>query len=149
MIDELVSVAVLLCNGLVAGVLFAVALSVMPALIALPVDRYVQTHQLLGRWYDRVMPLIVVTAIVGDIALAARTDAAAAPFVLAAVLLAGVAVVSQTRNVPMNRRVKAIDPDAVPADWPDPRPAWRNWHLVRTSFAVLALAVNAAAIAWA
>ena len=40
-----------------------------------------------------------------------------------------------------------IDPDNVPADWRDPRPLWRRFHLLRTVLAVVAVAVNAAALA--
>lgn len=150
MLEQVLVVVVLLGNGLVAGVLFAVALSVMPALIALPADRYVQTHKLLGRYYDRVMPFIVLSAVVGDIVLALRSaPPGRTGFAVAAALLVGVMVVSQTRNVPINNRVKRLDPAAMPADWDDPRLAWRNWNLLRTAFAVLALVANATAVAWA
>jgi uncharacterized membrane protein len=67
-------------------------------------------------------------------------------FGLSAALLFGVAVVSQTRNVPINRRVKVLDADALPADWRDPRRQWRDWNLVRTVLAILALAANASAV---
>ncbi|WP_449353343.1 hypothetical protein [Streptomyces shaanxiensis] len=44
--------------------------------------------------------------------------------------------------------MKAVtDPRRLPDDWTDPRPLWRRWHLLRTSLAVMALAVNAAAVA--
>lgn len=150
MLEQVLVVVVLLGNGLVAGVLFAVALSVMPALIALPADRYVQTHKLLGRYYDRVMPFIVASAVIGDVVLALRgAPPSRIGFAMAAVLLVGVMVVSQTRNVPINNRVKRLDPAAMPVDWDDPRLAWRNWNLLRTAFAVLALVTNASAVAWA
>ena len=68
-------------------------------------------------------------------------------FAVAAVLLLGVSGVSHLCNVPINRRVKAItDPAVIPADWEDPRPLWRRFHYLRTFLAVLALAVNAAAV---
>lgn len=144
----ILGIVVLLGSGLVAGVLFAVALSVMPALIAMPADRYVEARQLLGRNYDPTMPILVGTSTVLDVALAvlARTGSARALFAVSALLLLGVSVVSQTRNVPINRRLGKLDPDAIPREWDDPRLRWRNWHLVRTGFALLALAGNAAAI---
>jgi anti-sigma-K factor RskA len=49
--------------------------------------------------------------------------------------------------VPINRQVKSIDPESVPADWSDPRPLWQRFHTLRTSLAVAAVAVNAAALA--
>jgi uncharacterized membrane protein len=67
-------------------------------------------------------------------------------FVAAAVLGLGVAVVSQFGNVPINHRVKSLPPGPVPANWPDPRAAWRAFNLIRTTLAVLALATNAGAL---
>jgi uncharacterized membrane protein len=144
---EALSVLVLLGTGLVAGVLFAVALSVVPALIAMTPERYVDTHRLLGRRYDRIMPFIVTGSTAVDVGLAIR--ASGAPrllFALAALCMAGVAVVSQTRNVPMNRRVKQTRPEDLGPGWRDPRPAWRDWHLVRTCCAVAGCALTAAAV---
>lgn len=146
MVLEILSVLVLAGTGLVAGVFFAVAISVMPALIDMPPDSYVFTHKLLGRRYDRIMPFIVGgTALVNAVLAVLADDAVRrALFVVGAVCMVGVAVVSQTRNVPINSRVKALEPGGIPADWQDPRWSWRNWHLVRMAFAMaggLAVAV--------
>jgi uncharacterized membrane protein len=145
---EVLSVLVLLGTGMVAGVLFAVAISVVPALIAMPADRYVITHKLLGRRYDRIMPFIVVGSTLIDVLFAVRAADAGhrTLFVLAAVMMAGVAVVSQTRNVPINNVVKSQDPDRIGPDWSDPRPTWRAWHLVRTGFAIAGCALTAVAL---
>jgi uncharacterized membrane protein len=140
------STAVLLGSGVVAGVLFAVALSVLPALFAMPMDRYVYAHQLLGRNWDPTMPIVVLTSMALDIALAVLTSGGARVlYVTAAVLLFGVSVVSHLCNVPINRQVKKVDPAHIPAGWRDPRPLWRRWHHLRTALAVAALLVNAAA----
>ncbi|MGH4026003.1 MAG: DUF1772 domain-containing protein [Pseudonocardiaceae bacterium] len=142
------AVAAVLGSGVVAGVLFAVALSVLPALSAMPPERYVYTHQMLGRHWDPTMPIIVLGSLVIDLVLAslAPTGPARLLFLAAAVLLLGVSVVSHFCNVPINRRVKDLDPERVPAGWRDPRPLWRRWHLVRTVLALLALTVNAVAL---
>ncbi|MDX2938449.1 DUF1772 domain-containing protein [Streptomyces ipomoeae] len=146
---ELLGVLVLLGNGVTAGVLFAVALSVVPAMAVMPADRYVYVHQLLGRNWDPTMPAIVLLSALLDTALAIAADDGARAGLLgtAALLLVAVSVVSHFRNVPLNRRVKALDPGRLPADWSDPRPAWRRWHLTRTTLAVTALALNALALA--
>ncbi|MEO3885622.1 DUF1772 domain-containing protein [Nonomuraea sp. B5E05] len=146
---ELLGAVAVLGSGLTAGVLFCVALSVVPALRALPPDRYVQTHELLGRNYDPTMPLMVLTTALVDVLLAIMTPAGGprSLFAVAAVMTVGVSLVSHLCNVPINRRVKVLDPAAIPADWTDPRPVWRRWHLLRTVLAVMALAVNAAAVA--
>jgi len=139
-------VLVLLGSGLTAGVLFAVALSVLPGLSLMPADRYVYAHQLIGRNWDPTMPLIVIGSIVADLVLVFLGPPRAAwSYAVGALLLVGVSVVSHFCNVPMNRGVKVLDPDRIPAGWRDPRPVWRRWHLLRTVLAFAALATNAAA----
>jgi uncharacterized membrane protein len=144
-ITTVLSVVALLGSGLTAGVLFAVALSVLPALFAMPMDRYIETHRLLGRNWDPTMPVIVLTSTAVDVALAVLTDKTVL-FAIGAVLLLAVSGVSHLCNVPINRRVKALDTAEIPAEWPDPRPLWRRFHTLRTVLAILALLVNAVAI---
>ncbi|MFE3140637.1 DUF1772 domain-containing protein [Streptomyces scopuliridis] len=145
---DLSRVAVLLGSGITAGTLFAVALSVLPALFAMEPATYVYAHQLLGRNWDPTMPVIVLGTTALDIWLAVRADGSGrALFAAAAVLMLLVSAVSHLCNVPINRRVKAIsDPRTLPRDWRDPRPLWRRWHLLRTVFAVTSLAVTAVAV---
>ncbi|GLW06760.1 hypothetical protein Misp01_18900 [Microtetraspora sp. NBRC 13810] len=145
---HVLSVLVLLGSGTVAGVLFAVAVSTVPALAAMPADRYVYTHTLLGRNWDPTMPIIVLATTLLDIALAVLVTGTAARslIIVAAVCLAGVSVVSHLCNVPINKKVHRTDPDAIPAGWHDPRPLWRRWHLLRTTLAMVALAANGLAV---
>lgn len=139
----------LIGSGITAGVLFAVALSVVPALLAMPVGRYVEAHRLLGRNWDPTMPIIVLTTTAADVTLAVMADSAArrGTFLLAAVLMLAVAGVSHLLNVPLNRAVKGLDPQApVPDGWHDPRPTWRSYHLLRTVIAVAAFAVTVGSV---
>lgn len=147
-VDLLLGLVVLVGGGLTAGVLFSVALSVVPAFQGMPPERYVEVHKLVGRRYDHVMPPMVITWTVLDVVLAARaqTGSAQALLLVAAVLGAGVALVSQLGNVPINRQVKALPAGPVPAGWSDPRSRWRAFNLIRTYCAVCALVVNAFAI---
>jgi uncharacterized membrane protein len=142
------SIVVLVASGTAAGVLFSVALSVVPAFLALSPERYVEMHKLIGRRYDRVMPPTVATAVVADIVLASSGAAIGTRvlFAAAAILGIGVMAVSQFGNVPINRQVKSINQDSIPGGWPDPRSRWRYLHLVRTWFAILGFAVNACAV---
>ncbi|MEU5210199.1 DUF1772 domain-containing protein [Streptomyces sp. NPDC020742] len=141
----LLSIAVLVGCGVVAGVLFAVALSVVPAFLAMPPADYVRVHQLVGRHFDKVMPPLVLCSVAADIALAVPASGARGLYLTGALLLAGVSVVSQFGNVPINRRVKALTPTRLPADWQDLRPRWRTLHLLRTALALLAALANACA----
>ncbi|MHC0432318.1 anthrone oxygenase family protein [Streptomyces sp. O3] len=145
---EVLVVAALLGSGVTAGVLFAVALSVLPALFAMETGTYVYAHRLIGRNWDPTMPVIVLssTLVAGALAVAASGPSRLL-FAVGAVLLLGVSGVSHLCNVPINRRVKSIaDPADIPADWEDPRPLWRRYHYLRTALAVLALGVIAAAV---
>lgn len=149
MLGEGAALVALLCTGVAAGVLFAVAVSVVPALAALPPDRYVETHQLLGRNWDPIMPIIVLTATAGHLTLAVVAGGPGDRVLsgVAAALMLGTAAVSHLLNVPLNREVKRLDPArGVGPDWFDPRPRWRRFHLVRTAFAVLAFACAAFAV---
>ncbi|MER5772352.1 anthrone oxygenase family protein [Streptomyces sp. NPDC001985] len=146
---ELLGTAALLGSGIVAGVFFAVAVSVLPTVQTLPAPQYVQLHRRLGEGYHPVMPLVVTGAVTADLALLllAPGTASRTLFAVALLGLVGVQLVSQFGNVPINRRVHALDPGAIPADWDDPRTPWRNWHRLRTGCAVAALTANALAVA--
>ncbi|WP_308249856.1 DUF1772 domain-containing protein [Sphaerisporangium fuscum] len=145
MLAEVAGVAVLVGAGIVAGVFVAVAVSVLPTLIAMPADRYVETHRMLGKGYHPLMPLLVNATMLLDIALAiALRGAPRVSFAVAAVLLLGSQFVSHLCNVPINRSLHEIDVTAIPSDWNDPRPVWRNWHLLRTAIALAALVATGA-----
>jgi Domain of unknown function (DUF1772) len=144
----LLAVVTLLLTGLAAGTLFGVALANVPAFAVLPLRQYAGLHQVLDRYYEPTMPILVLVSCGADVALALATHGAArqALFTVAALALIGVAVVSQFANVPLLRPLRALDVAQIPPDWPDPRPAWRRWHLVRTGLACLALAAAASAV---
>jgi uncharacterized membrane protein len=148
MLPQVIAVVSLTATGIVSGVFFAIAVSVLPTLFAMPPGQYVAAHRLLGRGYHPVMPLLVSGGLLADITLAvvAKADPARSLAIAGAVSLVGVQLVSQFGNVPINKVVHGTDPDSIPADWADPRPAWRSWHLLRTGFAVAAMTITAAAV---
>jgi uncharacterized membrane protein len=134
----------IITTALGSGVLFGVALANVPGFLALPADAYVRVHQLFDRRYEPAMPVLVLAAAALDAALAAGPGGLAGRLehAGAAALLAGVALISMLVSVPLLRGVRQADPDALPADWADPRPRWRAWNLARTVLAVLALVVT-------
>ncbi|WP_433254629.1 anthrone oxygenase family protein [Streptosporangium sp. CA-135522] len=145
MLAQVLGVVALVGCGVVAGVFVAVAVSVLPALIAMPADRYIEAHRLLGKGYHPLMPLLVNATMLTEIALAIMREGGARPlFATGAVLLLGTQFVSHLCNVPINRSLHEIDVSAIPADWDDPRPLWRGWHLLRTALALAALTVTGA-----
>jgi uncharacterized membrane protein len=148
MTTQILAVSTLLSTGIVAGVFFAIMVSVLPTLFAMAPPQYIWTHQRLGKGYHPTMPLLVTAALGCDAALAILTDDGPERALLgtAALLLVGVQVVSQFGNVPLNRVIHRTSPDAPLDDWRDPRAQWRRWHLIRTVCALLALAATATAV---
>jgi len=146
---ELLATVALMGSGLVAGVFFAIAVSVMPTLMTLPSGVYMPIHRSLGKGYHPVMPLIVVVLLVAELGLTVLVPATPSRllFGAAAVATVGVQLISQLGNVPINKRVQAADEDALPADWQDPRRPWRDWHYLRTACAFVALGATAVAVA--
>ncbi|GDY31056.1 DUF1772 domain-containing protein [Gandjariella thermophila] len=149
MVAVVVSV-VLLANGLAAGVLMGTQLGGWPLLSSLPPDRYVHAHAFFSTRYDPFMPICLVTTAVGDLVLlvAVRASAARGLYAVGAVLTLAAITISLVKNVPVNRWVRTLDPDNLPADFPsrDPRRPWAAWNRVRTTLTVLALLTNCVAV---
>jgi len=142
-----VTAAALIGSGLLAGVLFGVAVGVVPAFAAVPAERYVLLHRVVGLGFDRVMPHIVLGTTALDLILSTVVPGPARGLLLtAAVLQVGVSAVSQLGNVPINRAVRSLPDGDLPDDWADPRRRWRGWHLLRTTLALTALAAHAIAV---
>lgn len=139
---------VLLANGLAAGVLVGTQLGGWPLLVSLPPHRYVHAHAFFATRYDPFMPICFIATVAGDITLAFVTGPRLL-FVLAALLLAGAIAVSLTKNVPVNRWVRALDPDDLPADFAerDPRRHWGTWNTTRAALSVAGLLANCLALA--
>ncbi|MFJ2608271.1 anthrone oxygenase family protein [Streptomyces sp. NPDC091279] len=145
----LVLAAVLLCNGLAAGVLTASELGQFPLLARLPADQYIRTHAFFSTRYDPFMPTCLLLTVLGDLTLAVTADTPAARGLSgAAALLAACAVlVSLTRNVPLNTWVRSLDPHDPPGDWRLRRAAWGRWNLRRCVLVAAALVANCVTVA--
>jgi uncharacterized membrane protein len=140
----------LFTGGLAGGALVLSVLGGAPLLLALPVDRYITVHQFLVTRFDPFMPVNLAIAFAGDltIAVTASADGVRTLGAVAAALYLAVMYVSLTRNVPINKWIAAVDPEAVPADWAelDPRKRWSDWNRVRSGLAVAGLLVNVLAV---
>nr|ASA49552.1 hypothetical protein [Actinoallomurus sp.] len=150
MATSVLTVLTIITSGLLAGVLFGVALANVPSLQTMTAQQYVFTQQLLDSRFEPTMPLLALVSTVSDVVLAVAVDGLGRSllFAAAALLVIGVAAVSQFANVPLlAAHLRGVDPEHLPADWWDPRESWRRWHLVRTAFAVAAVAATAAATA--
>ncbi|MET9464221.1 DUF1772 domain-containing protein [Streptomyces sp. NPDC006544] len=140
----------LLVNGLAAGVLFGTQLGGFPYLASLPADRYVNAHAFFGTRYDPAMPICLLGTIACDVVLAVGAPVAGAQtlFAVAALLAAVTAVISVTKNVPVNRWMRTLDPDNLPSDFAerDPRQVWGAWNRLRSWLTIAALVVNCTAL---
>ena len=143
---EIVVSLVLLANGLAAGVLLGTQMGGWPLLVSLPPDRYVHAHAFFSTRFDPFMPACLLITTLGDVALGllAESTVARVLYLTAAVLCVGTITISITQNVPVNRWVRALDPDNLPEDFAeqDPRRRWGTWNRVRTALSVLALLIN-------
>ncbi|MFJ5225044.1 anthrone oxygenase family protein [Streptomyces sp. NPDC088400] len=137
-------------GGMAAGGMMIAVLGA-PLLLTLPPQRYVALHQLLVTRFDPFMPACLLTALAANLVLAVTVsaDAARVLYAVAVLLLAGTVLVSLTRNVPINKWLKTLDPESLPPDFDrllHRRVRWRDWNLVRASFTLVALGVDAVAI---
>ncbi|MFD7981243.1 anthrone oxygenase family protein [Streptomyces sp. NPDC059071] len=147
MLNVLAPLLVLL-NGLAAGVLFGTQLGGFPYLASLPTDRYVHAHAFFGQRYDPAMPVCLVGTVVLDAVLAVGGAAAPARtlFAVAGVLAAATALISLTKNAPVNRWMRTVDPEHVPADFQHTRDAWGAWNKRRSLLTIAALVANCAGL---
>ncbi|WP_265865082.1 DUF1772 domain-containing protein [Streptomyces sp. SKN60] len=138
----------LLANGLAAGVMLGTQLGGFPYMASLPVNRYVYAHAFLGQRYDPTMPICLIGTVVLDavLAITAPDPTAQLLFAVAGFLTATTPVIAVTKNAPVNRWMRTLDPDDLPADFKDPRPEWGAWNSRRSWITLLALAVNCTAL---
>ncbi|MGN6561498.1 MAG: anthrone oxygenase family protein [Thermomicrobiales bacterium] len=141
------AVLLLVTSGVMAGGLVMVALGIAPTFVHLAPPMYVTTHQTMDAYIERYMPrntqltllLAVITAILRGRLLARVL------LVIGIVLTGAVALISETRNVPINKQVLTWNPDTPPGDMNAIFARWIRFNWLRTAAGVLALAVFAAA----
>lgn len=141
-------------SGLVGGVFFAFSTFVMPALGRLPADQGLAAMQAIN--VKAVTPSFmsalfgtaaVAVVLIGWALTSLGEDWTAAAIAGATVYLAGVVGVTIARNVPLNDRMAALDPDAGARDgWVDYLVRWTAWNHVRTGASLAAAAALTVAL---
>ncbi|WP_149552784.1 anthrone oxygenase family protein [Streptomyces marokkonensis] len=149
-----VAAVFVMCTGTLAGALVAVERAVVPMLLSLARQTWSEVHRLLDPGFDPLMPRVNKVALAAGLALALLAPGAAAKAAFAAALagVVGVALVSELRNVRMNRRVDAwARAGEYPETWTELRSDWARANRTRTAFAVFAFlaALGGCALAWA
>jgi uncharacterized membrane protein len=151
MFHATLTVATLLCS-LVAGLLFAFAVVVMPGIRALDDDAFLRAFQTMDGVIQRnqalfvlvwagSVPLVIAAAGLG--AAYAAGPARWATVAAAAVYVLGVQLPTIAVHIPLNNQLQAIDVASLSAD--ERRvarlgfePRWNRWNVVRTVLAVVA-----------
>jgi len=145
------TVATLLCS-LVAGLLFAFAVVVMPGIRALDDDAFLRAFQEMDGVIQRNQPLFVlvwagsVPLVIAAAGLGVASAAGPARWVMiaaAAIYLVGVQLPTIAVNIPLNNQLQALDVASLSAD--ERRvarlrfePRWNRWNVARTVLAVVA-----------
>ena len=133
----------LFAAGLLGGGLVMVLLGIIPTLRTFPAPVDHRMHLTFDPLADRFMPASGIVAGLTAIVLLAidsdRTALGVAGNAAGLVGSIGIAVLSEIYLRPTNRRFRALQSDALPADYPRQRETWNRVHGIRTALGLLAL----------
>src|SRR6516165_9259035 len=119
------------------------------AMSQLSVSAYVEFHQHTNRTFDPYMPIVVIGALGGGVALAVMYGVYSIPGQLAAagaVCYALVIIVGVPTCVRINHQIASWSIQNPPREWAQIRARWLRFHVIRTLFSVPALAVYLLAV---
>jgi hypothetical protein len=126
-------------------------MGIVPLMMVLPADRYVQAHSFVAGRYDPFQPICLLIAAICDLVLVVTAPVLAARIVcaLGIVVALSVAAVSRSRTAPMGRWLKTLNPERLPDDFRSDefRRRWGLWNRTRTGLAVMTLVLNVVAAA--
>jgi hypothetical protein len=142
------AVMVLLCAALATGALIVNWIGLGRAMSRLPVSSYIEFHQHTNHTFDPYMPIVIIGALAGGVALAVMYGvhttsgqlAAAGAVCYALVILIGVPTC-----VRINHQIESWSIQNPPREWAQTRARWLRFHVIRTLFSVPAFVVYALA----
>jgi len=135
---------VLLFAALATGGLMVNWIGLGRAMSRLSVSAYVEFHQHTNHTFDPYMPIVIVGALAGGIALAVRYGIHSISGQLAAagaVCYALVLIITLPTNLRINHQIESGDIQNPPREWAQTRARWLRGHVIRTLFSVPAFAV--------
>ena len=115
----------------------------------LSVSAYVEFHQHTNHTFDPYMPIVVVGALAGGVALAVMFGVHSIPGQLAAagaVCYALVLIIGVPTSVRINHQIESWSIQNPPQEWAQVRARWLRFHVIRTVFSVPALALYLLAV---
>ncbi|MBV8834087.1 MAG: DUF1772 domain-containing protein [Acidobacteriaceae bacterium] len=140
---------VLLIAALATGGLMVNWVGLARAMAPLSPSTYIEFHQSTNRTFDPYIPIVVIGAIAGGIALAVASGIHTASGQLSAfgvVCYVAVIAIGVPTCVRMNKQVACWSIGNPPGDWAAVRTRWIRFHVIRTLFSVPAFALYAAAM---
>ncbi|HEX4020438.1 MAG TPA: DUF1772 domain-containing protein [Acidobacteriaceae bacterium] len=133
-------IVTIVCVGLLIGNELAVSLFINPALWKLDAQSQARATSLLARSLGRAMPFWYILSLLllfAEVWL--RRHQPAFPLLLTAVALwIAIILYTVTTLVPINNRVTAWQPDALPAGWHQAHKKWDTLHRWRILLLILA-----------
>jgi uncharacterized membrane protein len=137
-------VIVLFFAALATGGLIVNWIGLGRAMSRLSVSAYIEFHQHTNRTFDPYMPIVVVAALAGGVALAVMYGVHSIPGQLAAagaLCYALVLIITLPTNLRINHQIASWSIKNPPHEWAQVRARWIRFHVIRTLFSVPAFAV--------
>jgi uncharacterized membrane protein len=140
---------VLLFAALATGGLIVNWIGLGRAMSRLSASTYVELHQATNHTFDPYMPIVIIGALAGGVALAMMYGVHSIPGQLAAagaVCYALVLIIGVPTCVRINYQIASWSIQNPPREWAQIRARWIRFHVIRTLFSVPAFALYAAAM---
>jgi uncharacterized membrane protein len=140
---------VLMFAALATGGLLVNWIGLGRAMSRLSVSAYVEFHQHTNRTFVPYMPIVVIGALAGGVALAVMYGVYSIPGQLAAagaVCYALVLIISLSTDVRINHQIASWSIQNPPREWAQIRARWIRFHVIRTLFSVPAFAIYLLAV---
>ena len=140
---------VLLFAALATGGLIVNWIGLGRAMSRLSASAYVEFHQHTNRTFDPYMPIVVIGALAGGVALAVMYGVRSIPGQLAAAgsaYYALVIMIGVPTCVRINHQIASWSIQNPPLGWAQMRARWIRFHIIRTLFSVPALAIYLLAV---
>jgi uncharacterized membrane protein len=140
---------VLLFAALATGGLMVNWIGLGRAMSRLSGSAYVEFHQHTNRTFNPYMPIVVVGALAGGVALAVMYGIHSIPGQLAAagaVCYALVIIIARSTDVRINHQIASWSIQNPPREWAQIRARWIRFHVIRTLFSVPAFAIYLLAV---
>jgi uncharacterized membrane protein len=140
---------VLMFAALATGGLLVNWIGLGRAMSRLSVSAYVEFHQHTNRTFVPYMPIVVIGALAGGVALAVMYGVHSIAGQLAAagaVCYALVLIISLSTDVPINHQIASWSIQNPPREWAQIRARWIRFHVIRTLFSVPAFAIYLLAV---